>query len=278
MSMHNTSWRSFAPLLLLSLLVFLASCSNPISTNNPPTQPEKIASIHLELGYPLDADTTDDYLLLRPQYALSYNRKRNEPNWVSWNLNRHWYGDAPRYSGNFIADPLLPEWFYHPKHDDYTNSGYDRGHMVRSEERTKNDEDNKSTFYMSNIIPQRPDLNRGVWLDLEYYCEALCKDSLKQLFVIAGPVFTDPIKKTIGNGIAIPDSCFKIIVVLDDNNLLASVSAQTRVIAVVMPNIDGVRKDDWTQYTRTVDHIEAITGYDFLNYVSPAIQAAIEAQ
>lgn len=267
------------PLPVIVLLVFLfASCSNPAATTPDPTPPAKIQSVHLELGYPLDKDTADDYLIVHPQYVTSFNHLLNVPNWVSWSLNAEWFGDVPRYDGRFIVEPLLPAWFYHPDHDDYTNSGYDRGHMVRSEERTKTNEDNKATFYMSNILPQRPDLNRGVWLDFERYCETLCKDSLKQLFIVAGPVFVGEVHTTIGHGIAVPDSCFKIVVVLNKGQTLKNVTTTTQVIAVVMPNSNGVRSDDWTKYRSNVDHIEAMTGYNFLNYVKPDIQTVIEAK
>jgi endonuclease G len=210
--------------------------------------------------------------------VASYNFKLNVPNWVSWSLSADWFGDVPRYDGRFIEETLLPSWVYHPDHDDYTNSGYDRGHMVRSEERTKTEQDNKATFYMSNILPQRPDLNRGVWLDFERYCETLCKDSLKQLFIIAGPVFVGKVHSTIGHSIAVPDSCFKIVVVLNRGQKLENVTSTTEVLAVVMPNTDGIRRDDWTKYRSNVDQIETLTGYNFLDYVKPAIQAVIEAK
>lgn len=267
---------------LVSISAFLHACtppaSSPTTTQPPVVEQDTALSIHVELGQPADTDTTDDFLIVRPQYVASFNYRFNTPNWVSWNLNNDWFGDVERYDGDFLTDPMLPESFYHPRHDDYTNSGYDRGHLVRSEERTRTAEDNRSTFYMSNIIPQRPDLNRGVWLDFERYCESLSKDSLKQLFVIAGPIFSSPTPTRIGSHIAVPDSCFKIVVVLDRGQKRSSITATTQVIAVVMPNRDGIRKDDWTKYRSTIDNIEARTGYDFLNDIAPAVQAKLEVQ
>lgn len=174
---------------LTIILISLISCASPLdNSNNQPkvdTNPYNINSIHLSLGVPFDSDTTDDYLIVRSQYVLSYNKDLNIPNWVSWELHSDWFGDVDRYTGNFITDTTLPIAFYRVTHSDYTNSGYDRGHLVRSEERTKTIEDNKSTFILTNIIPQTPDLNRGVWLNLEYYCEDLCKKYNKLLYVIA---------------------------------------------------------------------------------------------
>jgi len=235
-------------------------------------------SIHLEMGIPLDDNASNDYLIIRPQYALSYNQQLNVANWISWNLHRGWYGSVPRYSGNFIADTSLPAEFYRVKHSDYTNSGYDRGHMVRSEERTATDEDNRSTFLLTNIMPQTPTLNQQTWLSLELECERMCKNDNKELFVIAGGVF-GPNPKRLNTVVSIPDSCWKIIVILDSGQRVKDITSQTRVIAVMMKNgtyTSGTT--DWKHYATTVDAIEQSTGYDFLSDVPKPIQAIIESK
>jgi endonuclease G, mitochondrial len=235
-------------------------------------------SIHTTLGIPQDDTPDDDYLVCREQYVLSYNPLLNTANWVSWNLNQTYFGDAARFSGKFRTDPLLPSGFTKITHDDYTNSGFDRGHIVRSEERTANPADNITTFFLTNILPQQPDLNQGVWLSLEYYCEKnLCMKYDKELFVIAGGIFSNNPRK-LNNKVAVPDSCYKIIVILDRGKSLKDVSAKTEVIAVAMPNRAGVRKHKWTQYLTTVDAIEKSTGYDFLSAVPESIQSIIESR
>lgn len=263
---------------LTVLLITMISCASPVDSSiNPPdnnTNPYNIQSTHVSLGVPFDADTTDDYLIVRSQYVLSYNKVLNIPNWVSWELNSDWFGDVDRYSGNFITDTTLPIGFYRVKHSDYTNSGYDRGHLVRSEERTKTIEDNKSTFILTNIIPQTPDLNRGVWLNLEYHCEDLCNKDNKLLYVIAGGI--NRTKSTIGNQIVVPDSCFKIVVVLEKGQSLLDVNESTQIISVVMPNIEGVRSDKWEKYRTSVRAIENSTGYNFLDKLPINIQNIIE--
>ncbi len=261
-------------ILLVLTFSFCSSTSQTTEQESDSTSIPTIQSIHVSLGVPTDNDSTDDYLIVRPQYVLSYNKNRNVANWVSWNLDSSWYGTVERFKGNFISDTTLPQDFYRVKHSDYTNSGYDRGHMVRSEERTKTVEDNKSTFFLTNIIPQRPDLNRGVWLDLENYCESLCKDSTKELFVISGGIFHSENK--IKDIISVPDSCFKIIVILNYGESLESVSDTTHTIAVVIPNVNGIRNNDWKKYSTTIRRIEISTGYDFLSIVRRSIQDLIE--
>jgi len=276
--------------IILSILsaFLMLSCSDNSNSSveaKPNTETNKnksiytwAKSIHTSLGVPFDRDTTDDYLIIRPQYVVSYSNAKGQPNWVASELNSAWYGDVERYEGNFITDNSLPVAFYKVKDGDYTNSGYDRGHLVRSEERTATVDDNKSTFLMSNVFPQTPDLNRGVWLKLEYECERLCKEENKELFVVAGGIFHS--NKTLNDvgKVVIPDSCFKIIVVLDKGQSLANVTSSTRVIAVVMPNIAGIRNDAYSKYLTTIDRIEASTGYDFLNEISDSVENEIEGK
>lgn len=222
------------------------------------TQYDWVNSIHTSLGVPFDADTTNDYIIVRPQYVLSYNAQKGVPNWVAWQMNASWFGDVPRYTGNFITDTSLPSGMYRVKHSDYTNSGYDRGHMVRSEERTKTVEDNKSTFILTSILPQQPDLNQGVWLDFEYHLEKMCKEQSVDLYVYSGGVFnSDSTLKSEGK-VAVPDSCFKVVFVCGSGSIIPY-----DTLAVMMPNIDGIRSDDWKKYETTLERVEWSSGYTF---------------
>ncbi len=226
------------------------------------------------MGIPQDNSLSDDFLIFRKQYVLSYNKDKCVTNWVSWNLNSSWFGDVPRFKGNFITDPNLPNNFCRAKHKDYTNSGYDKGHIVRSEERTNTAENNKATFILTNVIPQARDLNRGPWLALERYCEVLCKKNYKELYIIAGGIYHT--SKKVNKKITIPDSCFKIIVILDKGKKSASVNSKTQIISVAMPNINGIRNADWHTYISTVDRIEYSTGYNFLNKIPEPLQSKLE--
>jgi endonuclease G len=235
-------------------------------------------SIHLELGIPLDNNASNDYLIIRPQYALSYNSELNVPNWVAWNLHRGWFGGVPRYSGNFIQDTSLPAEFYRVKHGDYTGSGYDRGHMVRSEERTATAEDNKSTFLLTNIMPQTPTLNQQTWLSLEFECERLCKDQNKELFIVAGGIFgANP--KRLNTVVSVPDSYWKIVVILDSGQRVSDITPATKVIAVLMKNeVYTSGTTDWKLYTTTINAIEEKTGYNFLSDVPMDVQEMLESR
>jgi endonuclease G, mitochondrial len=250
------------------LLVFTSGCS--LFT------PTKSNSIHLTLGNPSNAGNSDsnNYLLVKKQYALSYNRDKGIPNWVSWELNKSWLGDAPR-SNNFRPDDTIPKEWKRVLPNDYTRSGYDKGHMTPSADRSNNIEDNAATFLMTNIIPQAPDNNQGYWAELENYTRTLANAG-KQIYIISGGYGQ---QGTIGKGkVAIPERVFKVIVISEAGKGLDGINESTRVIAVDTPNYSGKKETSWRQYLTTVDQLEKNTGYDFLNYVNESIQKVIESR
>jgi endonuclease G len=86
---------------------------------------------------------------------------------------------------------------------------------------------------------------------------------------------------TIANGhVTVPNVTWKVIMVLPaaSGNDVSRVTTSTRVIAIIMPNTQGIRTNTWQQYRVSVDQVEALTGYDFFSNVSPSIQAVIESQ
>lgn len=248
------------------------AAQNPIAsaTNNP----------NLLLGNPSNATSnaasTDNYLMVKSQYVLSYNNKTHTANWVSWQLNRSWIGTADRQD-NFRPDNALPASWYKVRPNDYTGSGYDRGHIAPSADRTRNEADNSSTFLMSNMMPQVPELNRGVWGDLEDYCRELVQSG-KELYIVAGPVGS---KGSIGKKekIAVPAKTWKVIVVLDRPGLgVSGITSNTRAIAVEMPNDASVKGKGWKSFRVSVRQVERETGLNFLSNVQPQVQQVIEGK
>lgn len=266
-------------LLLSSLVVlFLAGCTallTPIAAQNSP---------HLLLGKPSNANSFNakDYLIVRSQYALSYNRDRGIPNWASWQLNQSWLGNLPRPS--FAADTSLPAGWYQVTPNDYTASGFDRGHLVPAADRNQTTADSQSVFLMTNILPQAPDNNQGPWERLESYCRELVRQG-KELYIIAGGVGEGGTglkgKRTVINKgkITVPEALWKIVIVLDRPGLgIDSITNQTPAIAVLMPNQQGLKEDRWQTYRTSIDAIEQRTGYDFLSNLPESIQTTLEAK
>src|SRR5207237_70265 len=108
-------------------------------------------SVHTSMGLPdratADAANKEHYLSVKHQYALSYNGARRVPNWVSWELNTSWLGSVARQN-DFRPDDTLPAAIPQAQLADYLNSGWDRGHMCPSDDRTLTLLDNQNTFYL----------------------------------------------------------------------------------------------------------------------------------
>lgn len=244
--------------------------ASSIETTAAPTN-----SVHLALGNPSHASDTDlnNFLLERSPYALSYNSDRGTANWVSWQLNADWLGNTARQD-NFRQDGGLPPGVYQVTPNDYRNTGFDRGHIVPSGDRTRSVSDNSATFLMTNILPQAPENNQGVWRELEEYSRDLVYQLDWTLFVIAGGYGQQ--QTLASDRVTVPSRLWKIIIALEPGETLTDIDQETVVIAVDMPNRNAVA-DDWRVYQTTVDRIELATEYDFLSAVPVEIQAVIEA-
>ena len=236
-----------------------------------------------EFGEPTDGDPSNDFIIRRPQYITSFNRNRNTPNWVSYDLDASQFGDQDRCNC-FTHDPLLPADFTHLTTADYTGAGaaagyaIDRGHLARSFDRTTGTLDNARTFYLSNIIPQAADLNQGPWANMENDLGDLARFQNKEVYIIAGIAGS---KGTVKgeDKITIPVQVWKVALILPRDEGLANVHdyRDLEVIAVIMPNDPGTRNVDWHTYETTVDAVEAASGYDLLALLPDKIEHAIES-
>ncbi len=255
--------------------------------STPPPSSDPTRDNNMALGNPSGAVTStayaNNYLMNKTQYSLSYNNSKLTCNWVSWHLSTAWLGSTPRQD-DFRADATLPSGWVQVGGSDYSGSGFDRGHMCPSADRTGSVTDNSATFLMTNMVPQAPNNNQITWANLENYCRTLVNAG-NELYIISGPwgqggTGSNGTKSTISSkNIVVPSYVWKIIVVLPvGSNDVTRITSSTRVIAVWMPNTQTVSSQSWGYYRTTVDYLESKTGYNFLSNVSTTIQSAIESK
>lgn len=200
--------------------------------------------------------------MLKDQYALSYNRSKGQANWVAWELTRDWLGDIDR-GDDFRPDPALPTDWYHVTPSDYTNSGFDRGHLCPSADRTKTTVDNSATFLMTKMTPQAPQLNREPWARFEDYCRTLARKNYR-LFIIAGTYGSGGSGSkgsmtVIKNGVQVHARNYKVVVAIPSMGTLKDVNEKTPVIALDFPNVAAsVDNKSWGTFVTTARQIEKV--------------------
>lgn len=149
-------------------------------------------------------------LIGRTAYVVSYDTVAKIPSWVSYVLTPdHSIGKIKR-SNAFEPDfSLSPET--RATNEDYEGSGYDKGHNSPDDDNNWSVQTERESFILSNMTPQCPDLNRGIWKVLETHVRAWAYERKHPLCIYTGPIYSSSSKK-IGNGVVVPNSYFKIII------------------------------------------------------------------
>ena len=238
------------------LLLVLISCLSTLFCQN----------INLDkVEIPTIKDNRSDRVITHKGYTVSYNYDWKIPNWVAYELT-DWEveGEVPR-SDKFKPDPMVPQYATAVT-DDYKYSGYDRGHMAPAADMKWDEQVMKESFYLSNICPQNPNLNGGVWKDLEEQVRDLAYQK-GSIFVVCGPIVNDA-STTIGlNKVVVPQAFFKVL--LQENN------GEIHTIGFVYENKSGSKP--MSTYAMTVDEVEKMTNIDFFPSLPDNIEKSVES-
>lgn len=191
-----------------------------------------------------------DFIVKHSQYVACYNSELNATKWVKWTETKNDYGEAERCNC-FTHDPLLPDTFTRISTKDYTKSGYERGHLLASEARTRTDTDNRATFYLTNVVPMTKSLNIGAYKQFEHFRDSLVTEAGYSLTCLAGCVYRSGTK--INNKIAVPDSIFIVCIAQKDN--------EVTTYAYMFPNRKYTKADNsFRLYETTVENLESSSG------------------
>lgn len=201
----------------------------------------------------------NDTLLERKAYILSYSLKHGQSAWVFYQLKKeHLYGDVAR-KNNFKADPDIPGAV---SPSVYTKSGFDRGHLAPAADFSWSQQAMLESFYMSNMSPQLPGFNRGIWKKLEDQVRKWA-DEKQDLIVIVGPLLNDTLPK-LKDQVSIPNIFYKVI--LDKRN--------NEAIAFLMKNESSSLP--LSTFAVSIDSVEKISGIDFFYLQDTLLQNRIE--
>ena len=190
---------------LLAALTLLYSCSQQ-QTLTPPS----VATPSLQLP----ATQKGDQIIRRSGYTVSFSSTFIQPRWSAYTLRGYQLEGAgvPR-ADQFVPDPLAQP--YSATNEDYNASGYDRGHLAPAEDMSWSAQSMEESFYYSNISPQVPAFNRGVWKRLEELVRywATVYDSV---YVVTGPVLQPGLPVIGPHRVAVPQQFYKAVLVYNN--------------------------------------------------------------
>ncbi len=200
-------------------------------------------------------------------FTIGYSELRRNPLWVAYHARPIKRRRNYRRLENFEADSrtltrVAPR--------DYSNSGYQRGHLAPSWliAQVYGRDAQRQTFLMTNITPQKPNLNQKVWQRLEEIESDYFARWFDGVWVLTGPIFDDHIRH-LRSGVEVPDAFYRIFVDEDP-------TGPPRILAFIVPQT--VRGDEpLDQFMATVDEIEARTGFDFLSALEDVLEKRLES-
>ncbi|RXK54743.1 DNA/RNA non-specific endonuclease [Oleiharenicola lentus] len=224
--------------------------------------------VHLYGGVPhLRPDLAPVRVLANLGYVAGYSDTLGNPLWAAYRLHDIEPSATPERPDEFSLD-LRTSARIEP--GDYARSGYDRGHLAPNFAIASRygAAAQRETFLMSNIIPQKHALNAGLWKQLEQRIANSYPARFGEVWVIAGPVF-GPKPEKLRRRVAVPESCFMIIVDESDGRV--------RATAYLFPQDtpEGGRLDD---FLVSIDELEHRTGLDFLPELPDAAEDVLEAR
>ena len=207
----------------------------------------------------------DITILNRGEFAVGWSPSLKRPAWCAYHVTpQKLYESGKR--PNFTKDK---EAVNSPAPSAYERSGYDRGHMVPNHaiESRYGTEDQKKTFLMSNVAPQTPALNRGVWRNVEHRIADFWPAKYGEIWVIVGTIPGGRGETLSGTDIEIPGRFYQVIV--------AQEGMDVRALAVVFDQ--NVSWHEWAaRHIVSIDELEEMAGLDFLPDLPKFIQDRLE--
>lgn len=214
-------------------------------------------------GYYLEPKA-ETKVILKSTFSLEYDEEHEQARWVFYTLEPGYYNGEAKRKSSFRMDDSVST--VTAGNADYYKSGYDRGHLIPANCMSFSQKAMDETFFYSNISPQFPSFNRGIWKNLEgKVMEWTHAES--RLYVVTGPVFIDNLGSIGPNDVTIPGYFFKVIY---------DPTGSEKMIAFLIPN-EKCEKPLQT-YILTVNDIELLTGIDFFFRLEDEKEERLESE
>lgn len=246
--------------LAILIVLFVVLCyMTPAEQTSTITADGKIKNLEIP------AKIEGEEVVKHTGYTISYNEEYELANWSAYELTKEKVLGKEERGDDFREDKSISTGS--AKLSDYKGSGFDRGHLAPAADFKWSAEAMSDTFFMSNMAPQDPSFNRGIWGDLESAVRSMAYDN-GSIYVVTGPVLTDGPYDTIGTSeVAIPNYFYKVILDYSDPELKA--------IGFILPNENSSKS--LSSFAVSVDKVEEVTGLDFFPLLPDEHETELES-
>ena len=207
--------------------------------------------------------STTNQVVEHRYYTLSYSEKHEQAEWVAYHLTPYRVKGGVERTDDFRKDPKVRTGS--SSNADHEGSGYDRGHLAPAAAMAISRTAMSQSFYLSNMTPQDPSLNRGPWRQLEKQVRQWVRDKGK-LYVVTGAVLNGVQDRIGPNNVSVPKRHYKVILDYEDRS----------GVAFLLPNADPQR--DLSAYAVSIDKVEARTGINFFHSLPESQQSRFEQE
>lgn len=204
-----------------------------------------------------------DIIITHTGYSLLYNETHEQADWVAYELTREETNKTFDRTDKFLVDPKIKTGS--ADNNDYSKSGYDRGHLAPAADMGWSAASMAESFYYSNMSPQAPNFNRGIWKNLEELVRSWAIKN-NSIYVVTGPVLTSGLSTIGPNKVTVPEYFYKVVLDYKEPGI--------KGIGFILLNAGSA--EPLQNFAVTIDSVEKITGIDFFPLLPDAQEAAIE--
>lgn len=226
---------------------------------------KQTSDIHLfkNLEEAMPISLFEQNIIVHNSYILNYSEEDEQAYWVIYNIIPSLLDKSIARTNDFRADKMISS--FSANHKDYKKSGYDRGHLKPSNASKTSKLDVSESFYYSNMSPQAPQFNRGVWKKLESKVVDFAHDC-SNIIVVTGPVLENGLKKIGQNEVTVPNYYYKII--------LDNYYPNYKAIAFLLKNEKSKRP--LQDFVVSIDSLESLLHIDFFPDLEDDIEDKLE--
>lgn len=237
-----------ATFLAVFVLQTLSTGQQEIKTNDSTRLYKTRSATIINLEIP--STSSNDKIITHTGYSLLYNEAHEQANWVAYTLTKEETNKLYDRTDKYIQDPAVSTGS--AKDADYSGSGYDRGHLVPAADMGWSSTSMAESFYYSNMSPQLPAFNRGIWKKLEELVRTWAVE-YNSISIVTGPILTNALKSIGPDKVSVPKYFYKVILDYEEPDI--------KGIGFIIPNAGS--SEPLQDFAVTIDSVEKVTGIDF---------------